>query len=751
MVLQLSAIAQRPGKAFRTGKQAFEYKEYIRAIGWLTIAIDAQKSKFNDAYLYRAKSYEALNRQQEAIKDYIAATMLFPNRADIFQKTARLLYNQGNYNEALQYATSTLDIDTASFEAMKIQSLALTHMGNAESALLISDQAAQLKQDAEVLYAKALASDSLGLIDYAIAYYNEAISINKSYKPPYHDMGRLLVRNGYLDKAIDIFTQATKEFNDPTSYKLRSLIYGVQGNTLAQISDLTKILTLEPTRINLYFDRAEQYKKVNLLQNALSDINYYLEWDLYLPSAWLLKGQILEELYMISKAIEAFENVIKYSTSEEQTDYAEKAIFRLKKEKFPPKITIISPPGPDATSISLGKNQNRVTIKGTIQDASKIGSVLVNGLKPDTSYNGNLVNFSIQLTLDTSQFIHIVASDVYRNTVSKSYKILRVEKDPPLLYLQEPRLTEDSAVDVSTSQLNIKGFFYDFSGIKWIRINGKNIQPQVREGKFYFSDKLDGVNNDSLIIEASDYFSNEISYKYKLKYTDTLKNESSPLGKTWYVLIVSDSIGTVLPEIRAYKNDLLSAINHYNIDSVVVLNSLSKESVERSLLFDLPTAFRDNRVETMILHIVSPGYTNGAFSYWVTTSSLKDKAYSLLNTSILRTFFNACKSITYKTVISESVHIPTNILSPVENCECEDCAGIHSYPDKGQYLFSIKIDNWHTYESPYLSSMKEVIESNDRCFSLAKFFNIKSNNISIGTLKGNNERAFPAIMYLKGE
>lgn len=47
--------------------------------------------------------------------------------------------------------------------------------------------------------------------------------------------------------------------------------------------------------------------------------------------------------------------------------------------------------------------------------------------------------------------------------------------------------------------------------------------------------------------------------------------------------------------------------------------------------------------------------------------------------------------------------------------------------------------------------MKEVIESNDRCFSLAKFFNIKSNNISIGTLKGNNERAFPAIMYLKGE
>jgi tetratricopeptide (TPR) repeat protein len=748
MVLQLSAEAQRPGKAYRTGKQAFDNKEYIRATGWLSIAIDAQKAKFNDAYIIRAQSYEALNRTDEAIKDYIAATKLFPDRADVTLKTARLLYKLKNYNEALQYATATLDIDTASFEAMKIQSLALTNMGNAESGLLISDQASQLQEDAEVLYAKALASDSLGLIDYAIAYYNEAISINKSFKPPYHDMGRLLVRNGYYDKAIEIFTQATKEFNDPTSYKLRSLIYGFQGNTLAQINDLTKILTLEPTSISLYFDRAEQYKKVNLLQNALSDITYYIEWDPYSASAWLLKGQILEELYMISKAIEAFQNVIKYSDYEEHTDYSKNAIFRLKKEKFPPQINIISPPGPDASSISLGKDQSTVLIKGTIEDASKIERILVNGFRPDTTINSKLVEFSIQLTLDTSNYIHVVAADIYQNTVSKSYKILRVEKEPPLLHLIEPKLSADSSISVTASQLNIKGFFYDFSGLKWIRINGKKIQPQIKDDKFYFSDKLNGVNNDSLIIEASDYFSNEISYKYKLRYNDTLKNVSSPLGKTWYVLIVNDSIEDVLPEIRRYKEELIANLGHFKVDSVVVLSSLSKENIERSLLFKLPEAFRNNRVEAMILHVVSPGITKGEFTYWITPSSFKKDKYSLLNVSILRTFFNAIKFLSYKTILSESVSIPSNITLPITNCECVDCNSVNSYPENGQFVMSIKVSNWHTYNSPYLKILKESVNKNDRCFSLSKFFNNNYKEVVLGSLKGSNATTFPVIMYM---
>lgn len=749
LTLGMSLHAQRPGKAYRTGTQAFKNGEYIRAVGWLSIAIEAQKSKFNDAYYFRAESYCAMNRIDDAIKDYIVASKLFPDRADITLKTSRLLYNQKNYNEALQFATSTLDIDTANFEAMKIQSLALTHMGNAESGLMISDQASQIKEDAEVLYAKALASDSLGLIDYAIAYYNEAISINKSFKPPYHDMGRLLVRNGYLEKALDVFTQAAKEFNDPDSYRLRSLIYGVKGNTLAQISDLTKILTLEPTRIDLYFERAEQYKKVNLLQNGLSDITYYIKWDPYSSAAWLLKGQLLEKLYMNSKAIEAFEKVLEYAVEKNQIDYANQAIFKLKKEKYPPKISIISPPVPDKTSISLGKNQNKVLIKGKAEDASKIKYVLINGKKSKiTKINGG-VNFSIQMTVDTISFISITAADEYNNVVSNTYKILRVEKNPPRLFLQSPVLTVDSAIEVTQSKLAIKGFFYESSGLKWLRINGKTIQPQEVDDRYYFNDKLDVINNDSLIIETSDYFSNEITYRFNLLHSDTINSFSSPLGKSWYVLVVTDSIERVLPEIRQYKTELIKKLKHYDLDSLIVISSANKEILERKLIFELPEAIRQNRIETMILHVVSPGVTKGGFTYWMTPKLQGKKPYDLLNTSILRTYFNANKFIKYNTVISESVSVGSNVFEPVNDCNCKDCNEIQNYPDGGQLIVNINVANWHTYKSPYLSLLDTALKNNKRCFSVGSFASKKTLNVSFGTLKGNDMQAFPATIYLR--
>jgi tetratricopeptide (TPR) repeat protein len=747
MVISISGYAQRSGKAFRIGKEAFESKEYIRAIGWLSIAIESQKSKYNEAYVYRAQSYDALNRKGEAIKDYIASTKLFPDRADLKLKTARLLYNQENYNEALQYATSTLDVDTANFEALKLQSLALTHMGNAESGLMISDKAAEIQEDAEVLFAKALASDSLGLNDYAIAYYNEAIASNKSFKPPYHDMGRLLVRNGYYQKAIDIFSQAAREFNDPVSYRLRSLVYGATGNTLAQISDLTKILTLEPTRIDLYFERAEQYKRINLLQNALSDITYYLEWDPYSSSAWFLKGSLLEELYMFPEAIVAFENVLKYSEDKSQIETAKKTVFRLKKEKYPPKISIISPPGPDEATISLGKDETVVLIKGNVEDVSKIDRIFVNGKIPDTIRTAKGISFSIHLTVDTIKNVTVLASDVYQNTTNRNYKIIRVEKEPPVLFLQQPLLNADSMVLVQDQQLVIKGFFYEESGLKWVRINGKRVQTQFSDSKYYFNDKLDVFNNDSLIIEASDFFSNEITYQFKLLRADSLESNTSPLGKTWYVLVVSDSISSVLPELREYKNQLVERLDFFKLDSLLVINAPTKEEIERLLLFSIPENTMANRIETVIFHMVGPGVIKGDFTYWVTRSSRKNLKYDLLNTSIIRSFFEANKSANYKTFISESVVVGDNVFEKQDDCNCTECNNIQSIPDKGQFILNINVGSWHNYKSQYLQSLTDVVKSKGRCFSAAGLIN--HDHLNFGTLKGNNRPLFPAVIYLK--
>src|SRR6056297_1498248 len=79
----ISCQAQKPRKAYKTGKQAFEQKEYIQAIGLLSIAINSQKKQYDNAYIYRGKSYLALDRESEAISDFVKATQLKPNNPEM--------------------------------------------------------------------------------------------------------------------------------------------------------------------------------------------------------------------------------------------------------------------------------------------------------------------------------------------------------------------------------------------------------------------------------------------------------------------------------------------------------------------------------------------------------------------------------------------------------------------------------------------------------------------------------------------
>ncbi len=739
------AIGQRPGKAYRTGKSAFENQEFIRAIGWLNLAIDAQKKKYNDAYIYRAKSHLALNQKEKALEDFIIASKLFPDNHLNALHASRLSYQLGKYNQALQFATTTLDRDSTNFSALKIQALALIHTGSAESALIVCERAQELNEDSELLYAKALASDSLGLDDYAIAYYNEAIKKSPGYKPPYHDLGKLLARNDYITKAIEIFSEAAKRFNDIESYRLRAILHNVTGNRHAQITDITKIITLNPARIDLYYRRALLYKRVNLLQNALADISNYIKWDSTSADAWLLQGKILEELYMKPEAIQAFKKVKKYTSDTSLLNSAEKSIYKLKKEQYPPQISITYPTGPDQNTIAIGPNQQLVNIRGLIRDDSPISNLLINGNKVEITDK----KFQIKLTLDTS-IITISAIDTYGNKSRKEYRVIKTEKTPPKLTLYLPEGIKDSTIYASGTRLSAKGAIEEESTLKHLVIGGKPVNFTKKGSKYIFSDQLDIQNMDTLIIEVVDYFSNKAYHKFPIVVPDSLDTGGSPLGKTWVLLITSDSIKNekIMP-VEKLRKVLVKNYSQYMIDSLIVWRNYTKEKLERKLLFDLPQTTRTNRIEALYIHYIGPGITQGAYTYWVTNSENPEKEFGELNTAIFRTVTEALEHVKHKTIVSESVSFSRNMMQIADSCVCERYNNKQRFPEKSQFFMGIKIENWKTYESIINKNLSDSTASQKRFFLPAIFRKKSSHNITIGSFKNVPDPVFPLILYAK--
>ncbi|MFO7864092.1 MAG: hypothetical protein R6U85_08845 [Salinivirgaceae bacterium] len=650
LLVAFAVQAQRPRKAFRVGKTSFENKEYIRAVGWLSVAINSGNKKYQTAYYYRGISYMHLGDDNKAIDDLVIATQLLPQNIDAPLWVARLLYEQERYNKTLQYATIVLDRDDDNFEALKLQALGLVNTGSAESALLTSEEAIKYGEDAELLYVKALASDSLGLFDYAVAYYRQAIEKNKNYKPPYYALGKIFVRNGYPSKGIQVFTEAAKRFNDEESYRLRALVYDRMGNTQAQIVDVSKILTLNSARIDLYYRRAKLYRKVNLLQNALSDINTYLKWDSLSYDPWILKAELLDELHMDRKAELAYRNALELTEHPEEQKRIKNAIFRINRESYPPKIQIVSPVGPNRNTIAIDADKSEVIIKGNVQDDSMITSVRVNNCAVDFGIlkTGKYV-FSCQIHVDSVQHVLVSAVDEYHNKTEVEFNIIKAEKNPPKIMLRSPALMESETNTINTLQLTLRGTIIEESTLKRVEINQKSIDVQsMGKGIYRFAEQLDIVKQDTVVIVAEDYFGNSIEKRYPLEVADTISLKRSRLGKTYVVLIVSDSVDNeVLQPVRNHKDSLLRVLDNFLIDSTIVFSGLTKEQLERELLFNMTKLMNENRVEALMIYYMGRGKKQERYSYWQMAGNSSDKR-TWFNTSILPTALKSYRSVRFK-------------------------------------------------------------------------------------------------------
>ena len=154
----------------------------------------------------------------------------------------------------------------------------------------------------------------------AIADYNATIKLQDNQPQAYNSRARL-----YFDaaKGRDSLLLALNDYNKAIEYDPKDGEFRVnRGATYARLGDIDKAiedfnegLKLKPDHAVGYMNRSIMYQSQNKLDLALADIESYLKLQPYNPDLWYEKGRVLRLLNRPQDAIPAYNEALKYKSS----------------------------------------------------------------------------------------------------------------------------------------------------------------------------------------------------------------------------------------------------------------------------------------------------------------------------------------------------------------------------------------------------------------------------------------------------
>jgi len=342
---------------------ARERKEYEQMAN-LCEHLKELDENFYWAYFYAQEAYEGLRRAQEVVDNFYAAKRLYAGHADIYERTAEVFIDFGQYTDATNILNQAKEANVSS-PKLKVQELTVMRalIQDSESARKTNDYALSLiaeleeakadeqligqayqvlvsiqtSQEADAfrceekilgwarraveLYDTVNARYFLGRELYWGKQYEEAIEQFKVCEERemtfcwlYYFMGRSYEELDKPDDAVLYFEKAAREEPEETDFAWRAA--WIYRNKFAD------------TRQKEYYDRALKYMAIQLERQEATDLDYWqlsylhnanMEYELALEESekalalnkraqnWVRKAQTLELLQRPEEAVKMYE------------------------------------------------------------------------------------------------------------------------------------------------------------------------------------------------------------------------------------------------------------------------------------------------------------------------------------------------------------------------------------------------------------------------------------------------------------
>lgn len=659
-----TVVAQSSKKLVKAGDKFYEAKQYRDAFEEYNRAQKLDPKRY-EAYLGMGKSLLMLNRPEEAANEFKRAAAFGASKWEPHYYLGKLYGSRHEWNEALKHLEAAADMerknDIIQSELFKvyIQKGAFTEALKTSEELLKSD-----KKNAQFIYLKGVALDSLKQYSEAGKFYNDARFSNPKLVEAYLGSAHTRLQTGEFEKALEDCNKAIERSKtSANAYIMRSKVKLALKDFHGAINDLSAAIDIGDTDFTARRMRAKAYAAAGQFQNAISDWTAVIENNPQDFHAYHQRAAAYEAVGDFKHAARDYADLLRISPYDQQAEKllkeARQRVFEINRENKLPELFLLSHRVNESGYIEVPDNVAVLALHGEIHDDSPIQSFTLNGQKISVDTDSLNPYFEYQLPLIDENELRFEVVDVYDNAANILYRIRRTEISPPQVQLLAPYADDSHVVKVdrAANVIRVEGKIRDESNITAITINGVNASYIPDQLNPRFTAEVQIVNQSHLTVSAIDQFGNSTDLKYEISRGGTSLLASNPMGRTWVVFVENSSYHS-FASIDGPAKDvemMKQALDHYHIDNFIHKKDLSKTEMERFFSIDLRDLIKSNQVNSLLVWYAGHGKFINETGYWIPVDASRDDEFSYFNINALKAgLLTYSADLTHTLVVSDA-------------------------------------------------------------------------------------------------
>jgi tetratricopeptide (TPR) repeat protein len=698
-----------------------------------------------ECYIERAVCSEKMNRYEEAINDYRTALNLKPGEIDLYRKALIDYLQIENYNQATEMFSTMVQIKNKTVAAYQKMALDKIKLKDYEGAVKEINTSLDYDNTSDYShFIKGVAMDSIGNTQVAIQSYLKAISCmyvtkeykeakdKAAYKPYFINLAVAQRKAGNLEESLkNLNTALSYDANDFNIYTQRAVTFVSKGDYLNAEVDFTKALQLNDKNAMAYFERGIMNKKLEKYPDAIGDFTNAILFQEKNPNAYYNRALCYQALNKYEEAQKEFETAKSQGFNKKNIESAlavckEKA-YEFNKETNLPQIELANLTDKEgAKSVKVPKNKASGTIKGKVKDQSSIKTIIVDGVPANFSSDSNNPSFSATVPLENKDKLTVQVTDIYFNTTTETYDLVRIEAVAPKVEISSPFITFDKEIlpeNSGITNLYIEGKIDDESLISYININGQKATfvPENTNPQFSLNVNIEG--KDSLVIEVADVYENRKRLSYFINRTLAEEEQKNPMGRTW-VIFIENSDYQNLPSLEGTKKDVMtmkSALANYSISKVIYKPNMTKAQMDKFFSIELRDQVNKGHVQSLLVWFAGHGRYLNETGYWLPTDASKTDEYTYFPITSLKGYLSLYK-LRHTLVISDACETgPAFYLAMRGESKTKDCNDWESTKLKSAQVFTSSDREKASDNSIFTKTFANILNNApDKCISIEK-------------------------------
>lgn len=738
------SFAQSASSFIKEADKLRTEKKYTEAIEKYSKALELKPTS-KDAFEGRSECYMKNKEFDKASNDFKYLLNMKPHNMSYIMGLADCYLSMNRYKNAIEYCQRALSEEEDNLEAFQKIVVAFIKAKDYENAQKYCTEAMIKNNESHLFfYLKALALDSAKNYQGATMNYERAIGLleedanykkllNKAeYKNYYSNLARAYSAMYRFSEAQHYYSSAI--YMDKNDWKIRTDLGKVYcekkeySNAIAEFNDALLISDKNP---EIIFQRGTAYKKLKQFFTAIQDFDNVIQIQPKNDKAYAEKAYCYEELNQFDKAMETY-NKMKEALPDNMEvvkllkQCASKQ-FEANRETDKPFIKISSPPASETEGLIIPVGKSYVEVKGKIIDKSKIRKITIDDL--DINFEKETIEptFLSNVSVDGKNSLTIKAIDIYNNTQTATYNLVRKETNAPNIELIDPLATANNEIYVghnASNILTVEGRVNDESFIKSLFINGNAISFSLTEYNPTFTLDVDLTNTDSIVFVSSDVFGNTSKTRFNINRKAASEAAINPMGITW-VVFISNSNYMNFSSLDGPKKDrdkMKTALADYRIDRFIEKNDMTKEELEKFFAIELRNLLKSTQVNSLLIWYAGHGKYLNDNGYWIPVNATKGEEYSYFQITNLKGYISTYKLLKHVLVVSDACETgPAFCNSDIPSPDPGSCEKSNAVNLTSSQVFTSSNSEQSSDISIFADSFSNLlINNNFKCISIER-------------------------------